>query len=184
MSFQFKRLSIPDVVLIDAVLHQDGRGCFWEGYKRSEFAAFGINSFFVQENRSVSSQSVLRGLHYQKNPKAQGKLVQVLEGTIFDVAVDIRFESPTYRQWVGVTLSAEERRQIFVPVGFAHGFCVISETAQVTYKVTEEYSPQDDAGILWNDPDLSIPWPIHDPILSKKDAALPRLNNIKRSDLF
>jgi dTDP-4-dehydrorhamnose 3,5-epimerase len=184
MPFNITRLSIPDLILITPSVYEDQRGVFWESYKQSEFVALGLKEIFVQENFSKSKKNVLRGLHYQRSPKAQGKLVQVVEGEIFDVAVDLRKNSPTFGRWEGVTLSAQKQQQFFVPVGFAHGFCVLSPTAEVTYKVTEEYSPADDAGIIWNDPDLAISWPINDPILSKKDAALPRLKEVDRSGLF
>jgi dTDP-4-dehydrorhamnose 3,5-epimerase len=184
MSFQFTRLSIPDVVLIQPSVYQDERGFFLESYKHSAFSANGISDFFVQENRSLSARGVLRGLHYQRSPKAQGKLVQAIQGTIFDVVVDLRHASPAYGQWVGVTLDAGKKEALFVPVGFAHGFCVISETAEVHYKVTGEYSPHDEAGILWNDPDLGIAWPLTDPVLSKRDTAWPRLKEVDASGLF
>lgn len=175
MSFKFERLEIPDVILIEPTAHEDERGFFAEIYKFSEFAAFGIKERFVQDNHSKSARSVLRGLHYQKNPRAQGKLVRMIQGKIFDVALDIRKGSPTYGRWIGVMLSAENERMLYMPVGFAHGFCVISETAELLYKVTEEYSPKHDAGIIWNDPDIAISWPIQHPIISKKDAAHPCL---------
>ena len=146
-----------------------------ESYKYSEFFAFGIKERFVQDNHSRSKKGVLRGLHYQRHPKAQGKLVRVVVGEIFDVAVDLRLNSPTYGKWVGERLSAENKRMLYIPPGFAHGFCVLSEEAEVLYKTTEEYSPDHDAGIIWNDPEIGIDWPIERPILSPKDAALPML---------
>jgi dTDP-4-dehydrorhamnose 3,5-epimerase len=177
MSFKFHRLEIPDVVLVEAVSFADDRGFFAETYKMSPFAAHGISLPFVQDNLSHSVQGVLRGLHYQKHPKAQGKLIMVLRGRIFDVAVDIRVGSPTYRRWVGVVLSADDSRLLYVPVGFAHGFCVLSEQADVLYKVTEEYAPELDRGIVWNDPAIGIQWPVAEPILSPKDAQLPLLSD-------
>jgi dTDP-4-dehydrorhamnose 3,5-epimerase len=173
--FQFHRLEIPEVVLIEAQQYRDDRGFFAETYKLSEFAAHGIPHAFVQDNLSHSARGVLRGLHYQKQPKAQGKLVTVLKGRVFDVAVDIRHGSPTYRQWVGMELSGENCRMLYIPTGFAHGFCVLSETADVVYKVTEEYARDLDRGIVWNDPEIGIQWPVSKPILSPKDAALPLL---------
>jgi dTDP-4-dehydrorhamnose 3,5-epimerase len=146
-----------------------------ETYQCSAFAAAGIQEAFVQDNFSHSGRGVLRGLHYQTPPKAQGKLVSVLSGEIFDVAVDIRRGSPTYGRWVGVRLAAANRHLIYVPVGFAHGFCVLSAEADVVYKVTEEYAPELDRGVRWNDPELGIRWPIEEPILSPKDAQLPWL---------
>lgn len=184
MPFKFERLLIQDVVLIEPVVYEDERGFFLESYQFSEFAAFGITERFTQENRSRSVHAVLRGLHYQKTPKAQGKLIQVIQGKIFDVAVDIRKGSPAYSRWVGITLSAEDKRMLYIPVGFAHGFCVISEMAEVAYKVTEEYSPKHDAGIIWNDPDIAISWPIRHPVLSKKDAAHPRLKETDTGFVF
>ncbi len=175
MSFRFQSLEIPEVVLIEAQCIEDDRGFFMETYRMSEFSANGISQAFVQDNYSHSVQRVLRGLHYQKHPKAQGKLVMVLKGQIFDVAVDIRKGSPTYRKWVGMVLAGDDFRMLYIPPGFAHGFCVLSEEADVVYKVTEEYAPECDRGIIWNDPDIGIQWPITEPILSPKDARLPFL---------
>lgn len=175
MPFRFERLEIPDVVLIEARAFGDDRGFFMEGYKQSEFDANGVPWRFVQDNYSRSTRGVLRGLHFQKEPSAQGKLVCVTRGAVFDVAVDIRRGSPTYGKWVGVELSDENHRLVYVPVGFAHGFCTLSDIADVMYKVTAEYAPQADRGILWSDPALGIHWPIREPILSPKDAVLPVL---------
>jgi dTDP-4-dehydrorhamnose 3,5-epimerase len=147
----------------------------------SSFSANGISDAFVQDNLSHSRQGVLRGLHYQNHPKAQGKLVTVLKGEIFDVAVDIRKSSPTYGRWVGMTLSADCCRMLYISVGFAHGFCVLSEEATVSYKVTEEFAPDLDRGIAWNDPYIGIRWPIANPILSAKDAQLPLLREADNS---
>jgi dTDP-4-dehydrorhamnose 3,5-epimerase len=176
MSFKFQRSEMPEVVLVEASSFGDERGFFMEMYKMSQFSAHGIPHIFVQDNLSHSVHGVLRGLHYQNHPKAQGKLVMVLRGQIFDVAVDIRRGSPTYGRWVGVTLAAGDLCMLYVPVGFAHGFCVLSEKADVLYKVTEEYAPELDRGIVWNDPDIGIRWPIAQPILSPKDAQLPLLS--------
>lgn len=175
MPFDFKRLEIPEIVLVEARRFADDRGVFAETYKRSAFSAHGIRETFVQDNLSHSRRGVLRGLHYQKHPKAQAKLVTVLRGEVFDVAVDLRRGSPTYGRWVGLTLSAEPFRMLYVPTGFAHGFCVLSESADVVYKVTEEYAPDLDRGIIWNDPEIGIEWPVAEPILSAKDAQLPSL---------
>jgi dTDP-4-dehydrorhamnose 3,5-epimerase len=147
-----------------------------ETFKRSEFAAAGIVGDFVQENHSRSVRGTLRGLHLQRAPRAQAKLVRVIEGEIFDVAVDVRPESPTFRQWVSVTLSAENRRSVFVPAGYAHGFCVLSPEAQVVYKTTEEYTPELEWGVRWNDPLLAIAWPVASPILSPRDSRWPPLS--------
>ncbi len=176
MPFTFTRLEIPEVVLIRAEAFADARGFFLEAYRRSAFVANGIPVTFVQDNFSRSvRRGVLRGLHYQLNPRAQGKLVMVLRGEIYDVAVDIRRGSPTYGRWAAVRLSEADHTMLYVPPGFAHGFCVLSEGADVLYKCTEEYDPALDRGIRWDDPDLGIPWPVPDPVLSEKDRALPRL---------
>jgi dTDP-4-dehydrorhamnose 3,5-epimerase len=184
MPFQFERLSIPDVIVITPAVHRDERGFFMESYKWSEFAAAGIPERFVQDNRSKSGHAVLRGLHYQKIPKAQGKLMQVTQGEIFDVAVDIRKGSPAYGKWVGMKLTANNAQMLYVPAGFAHGFCVLSETAEVTYKVTDEYSPEHEAGIVWNDPDIAVAWPVTQPILSRRDADYPRLKGLDTGFVF
>lgn len=175
MPFRFERLQIPDVVLIEPKVFPDERGFFMETYKYSDFAAFGIKERFVQDNHSRSTKGVLRGLHYQNPPKAQGKLIRAVVGTIFDVAVDIRQGSPTYGKWVGVELSAENRRMLYIPPGFAHGFCVLTDVAEVLYKTTEEYAPEYEAGIIWNDPEIGIRWPVDKPIVSAKDAGWPPL---------
>jgi dTDP-4-dehydrorhamnose 3,5-epimerase len=175
MAFTFRRLDIPDVVLIEAQVFKDQRGCFMEGYKQSEFSMHGIPDTFVQDNYSHSLRGVLRGLHYQKHPVVQAKLVTVLRGEIFDVAVDIRRGSPTYARWVGQVLSGENCCLLYIPLGFAHGFCVLSEDANVLYKVTAEYAPELDRGVIWNDPALDIRWPIDRPLVSPKDAELPPL---------
>ncbi|MFH1962793.1 MAG: dTDP-4-dehydrorhamnose 3,5-epimerase [bacterium] len=175
MSFDFKQLSLHEVILIEPRVVADKRGFFMETYKYSDFVKMGIKEKFVQDNHSMSMKSVLRGLHYQENPKAQGKLVRCLKGRILDVAVDIRRESANYAQWVSVELSEENHYELYIPVGFAHGFLVLSETAEIAYKCTEEYSHEHDRGIIWNDPEININWPIKDPIISEKDANLPGL---------
>jgi len=183
MPFEFHRLDLPEVILVQATRFGDARGFFMETYKASAFAAGGIPGPFVQDNLSRSTRGVLRGLHYQKHPHAQGKLVSVIRGTILDVAVDIRQGSPTYGQWRSCELSGGTGTMLYVPVGFAHGFCVLSDEADVLYKVTAEFDPELDRGILWNDPDIGVEWPVADPILSPKDAGLPPLrladNNFK-----
>jgi dTDP-4-dehydrorhamnose 3,5-epimerase len=175
MPFGFHPLQIPDVILIEARAFGDDRGFFIETYKQSEFAANGIADQFVQDNYSFSLQGVLRGLHYQRNPQAQSKLVRVVQGKVFDVAVDIRAGSPTYGEWVAETLSAENGHMLYVPPGFAHGFCVLSPEAGLAYKVTAEYAPALERGIRWNDPQIGIQWPVREPVLSERDAALPLL---------
>ena len=165
---------LHEVLIIEPRTFHDPRGYFLETWNRPRYEAFGLPSHLVQDNVSFSRQGVLRGLHFQ-NPHAQGKLVFAASGEIFDVAVDVRRGSPTYRQWVGVVLSSENNRQLYIPEGFAHGFCVLSETALVTYKCTEVYKPEGDASILWDDPDIGIDWPIKNPILSDKDRLAPTL---------
>mgnify|MGYP000459835698 FL=1 len=184
MPFKFQRLEIPDVILIEPEVFSDERGFFMETYKHSEFSAFGIKEHFLQDNHSRSAKGVLRGLHYQNPPKAQGKLVRVILGEVFDVAVDIRKGSPTYGRWVGVVLSSENKRMLYIPPGFAHGFCVLSDVAEVLYKVTEEYAPECEAGIIWNDPEIGIQWPIKDPILSSKDARWPSLKEANNQFVY
>lgn len=177
MPFTFRHLEIPEVILIEAKKFPDQRGFFMESYKASDFSAAGIPGPFVQDNFSFSVRGTLRGLHYQKAPHSQGKLVIAYDGEIFDVAVDIRKNSPTYGKWTGVVLSVKKGRLLYIPEGFAHGFCVLSETACVGYKVTKEFDLASDRGIIWNDPDIAIPWPVTTPLLSAKDAALPLLRN-------
>jgi len=177
MPFTFKRLEIPAVVLITPKVFEDERGFFMEAYKMPDFAAAGIKVNFVQENHSRSTKWVLRGLHYQNPPFAQGKLVRAVRGEVFDVAVDIRKGSPTWGKWVGVILSEENKNILYVPADFAHGFCVLSKIAEVVYKTTNVYSAESEAGIIWNDEDLNIDWPVKKPILSEKDGKLPSLKN-------
>jgi dTDP-4-dehydrorhamnose 3,5-epimerase len=175
MAFTFERLALPEVILVQPKCFPDARGFFMETYKYSDFAAFGITDRFVQDNHTRSKKGALRGLHYQNPPKAQTKLVRVAHGEIFDVAVDIRKNSPTYGRWVGVLLSSENQRILYIPTGFAHGFCTLTDEADVLYKTTDEYSAQHEAGIIWNDPKIGIDWPIPQPIVSAKDAQLPSL---------
>lgn len=175
MPFEFHPLAIPEVILVEPQRFGDARGFFMETYQHETFAANGIAPRFVQDNHSRSSQGVLRGLHFQKNPHAQGKLLKVVIGEIFDVAVDIRRGSPTFGQWVGEMLSAENGRMLYVPPGFAHGFCVLSETADLIYKTTDYYYPESEKGIIWNDPQIGIEWPVNKPLLSARDEKLPPL---------
>ena len=177
MPFRFTPTDISGVIVIDPPVFPDDRGFFMESYKRSEFAAGGINETFVQCNQSKSARGILRGLHYQKKPKAQAKLVRALSGEIYDVAVDLRKGSSTYGKWTTVILSAENKKMLFVPVGFAHGFCVTSADAEMLYMTTEEYAPDLEAGVLWDDPDLAIEWPVANPVLSARDRAWPRLRD-------
>ena len=182
MSFTFCPQSIPGVVLVEPQVHADSRGHFLETYKETAFARLGVR--FVQENQSLSCHGVLRGLHYQKNPKAQGKLVRVVCGEILDVAVDIRRGSPTFAQHVAVVLSDPNHRMLYIPPGFAHGFHVKSESATVVYVTTEEYAAELDAGILWSDPALNIPWLSRTPIVSEKDACLPLLGEADNNFVY
>jgi len=169
--------ALPGVLIIEPKVFPDARGFFVETYNKDRYVSCGLNLEFVQDNLSYSSKGVLRGLHYQK-PFAQGKLVQVLQGEVWDVAVDIRYGSPKFGEWTAVTLSSENKKQFYVPPGFAHGFCVLSETALFTYKCTDFYHPECDGGFRWDDPDLGINWPITAPILSEKDGKLPFLRDI------
>ena len=184
MTFSFLNLKIPDVKLIIAKHYVDERGYFLESYKESEFFRNGINVKFLQDNFSHSVKGALRGLHYQKNPKAQAKLVTALKGEIFDVAVDIRKNSPTFGQWVGEILSEKNHKLLYIPEGFAHGFSVLSEEADVLYKVNQEYSPEDERGIVWNDPEINITWSINKPILQEKDSLLPTLKNAENNFVY
>lgn len=166
-------LAIPDVLLVEPKVFGDERGFFYESYNHKAFKeATGLDVQFVQDNHSRSAKDVLRGLHYQLPPKAQGKLVRAVHGEVFDVAVDIRKGSPTFGKWVGKVLSADNKRQMWIPPGFAHGFLTLSETAEFLYKTTDYYSPLHERCLFWNDPVLAIEWPLtNDPALSSKDAA-------------
>ncbi|WP_257455746.1 dTDP-4-dehydrorhamnose 3,5-epimerase [Archangium lipolyticum] len=167
---------LPGVLLLEPRAFEDARGVFMEVFHAGRYAEVGIRAAFVQDNLSRSVKGTLRGLHFQE-PHGQGKLVQVLSGTVYDVVVDIRRGSPAFGRWLGLELSAENRRQLWIPPGFAHGFCVLSERADFFYKCTDVYVPTADRGLLWNDPDLAIPWPVTSPLLSPKDAAAPRLKD-------
>lgn len=181
---KFTPLAIPDVFLIEPKVFGDARGFFYESFNQAAFnAATGTAFEFVQDNHSRSSKGVLRGLHYQLPPHAQGKLVRVVRGAVWDVAVDIRKHSPTFGQWVGETLTEENHKQFWIPPGFAHGFVVLSESADFLYKTTNYYAPQSDRGIAWNDPDLAIQWPDlgMDFVLSDKDQRQPAFRD---ADVF
>jgi len=177
MTFTLTKLQISDVLLVEPKSFSDERGYFFENFKESEFHSIGITTRFVQDNISHSSYGVLRGLHYQLVPKSQAKLVTCITGEIFDVAVDIRKNSSTYGKWVSQVLSEENHRSLYIPEGFAHGFCVKSDAADILYKVSTEYSPENERGIIWNDSTLNISWPVENPSLSTKDAQLPTLEN-------
>jgi dTDP-4-dehydrorhamnose 3,5-epimerase len=170
-------MGLPEVLVVTPDVYRDSRGYFLETYHAGKYREAGIAAPFVQDNLSRSVRGTLRGLHAQRR-RSQGKLVRVVEGEIFDVAVDIRRGSPAFRRWVAVHLSSENFRQCYVPPGFAHGFCVLSDVAVVEYKCTELYDPADELGVIWNDPDLSIQWPIDEPTLSIKDSSAPRLRDV------
>lgn len=177
MPFHFIKSDIADCIIVEPRSFGDSRGFFMESYKKSEFAANGINVDFRQDNHSFSTKNVLRGLHYQKSPAAQAKLVRVIKGAVWDVAVDIRKSSPTYRKWISVELSEQNNRMFFIPEGFAHGFLALTDEVHLMYKCSNEYAPECDAGIIWNDPELGIKWPVETPLLSDKDARLPLLKD-------
>jgi dTDP-4-dehydrorhamnose 3,5-epimerase len=181
---KFTNTKLSDVVLIQPKVFEDGRGFFLESYQKERFSAAGIGANFVQDNHSASTKGVLRGLHYQIR-QSQGKLVRVIVGKVFDVAVDLRRHSPTFGQWVGEILSAEKKNQLWIPPGFAHGFYVTSEKAEILYKATDYYAPQWERSLLWNDPALGIAWPLvngESPILSEKDGKGARLSEAEVYD--
>ena len=168
---------LEGLLLIEPRLFQDQRGWFYESYTRKKYAESGINVEFVQDNHSKSSRGVLRGLHYQVN-RPQAKLVRVTQGEVFDVAVDIRPSSRTFGKWAGYHLSSKNWLQLYIPEGFAHGFCVLSEMVEFMYKCSDYYSSPDERGIVWNDPDIGINWPIDDPVLSQKDSDYPTFREL------
>jgi len=177
---EFRPTAIPDVILIAPKVIGDERGFFMETYERREFRRHGIAAEFVQHNHSRSHRGVLRGLHFQvEHP--QGKLVRAVSGEVFDVAVDLRSGSPTFGKWVGNSLSAENRHQVWIPPGFAHGFCVLTDWADVLYKVTDSYAPEFERALVWNDPEVGVAWPFEggaEPIISAKDAAGASLRDL------
>ena len=183
MPFTFTQTELPGVLKIESKVFPDARGYFMESFKQSNFKEAGIDYNFNQDNHSFSKSGVIRGLHFQKHPNDQGKLVSVLSGEIFDVAVDIRQDSKTYLKWIGVILSEENRTMLWIPAGFAHGFQALQDS-HVYYKATNEFSAMDEAGIRWNDPVIAIKWPIQDPIVSDKDSKLPFISDLhtKRGD--
>lgn len=181
MPFSFKSLSISDVILVEPDYFSDDRGYFLEIFHESIFQNHQINTKFIQDNISYSKKNILRGLHFQLKPKAQAKLISVIRGEIFDVAVDIRKNSSTYGQWVGQILSSSNHKSLYIPEGFAHGFCVLSDDAYVMYKTNEHYFPEFEKGIMWNDPSLGITWPINKPILSEKDLKLSFLSDVENN---
>ncbi|KAA3617663.1 MAG: dTDP-4-dehydrorhamnose 3,5-epimerase [Calditrichaeota bacterium] len=176
MPFIFEKTEIEEVLLVKPKIYNDQRGHFFESYKKSEFIENGIQEEFVQDNCSKSVKGVLRGLHYQVAPFVQGKFVRCINGAVFDVAVDIRRNSATFGKWVGYELSEENNNMLYIPPGFAHGFQALTDIAEVAYKVTAEYSYESERGIMWNDPEINIKWPIKDVLLSEKDTGFPGLN--------
>ena len=175
--------ALPDILIIKPDVYPDKRGYFMETYHSEKYSRQGIPAAFVQDNQAMSPRNVIRGLHYQIE-YPQGKLIRVLSGEIFDVAVDIRKGSPTFGRWHGEYLTNANLHQMYVPVGFAHGYCVLSDTAEIFYKCTNLYHPEHDRGILWNDPDIGIEWPVTTPVLSEKDANQPCLRNAPQFDYF
>lgn len=182
MPVTFQRTDLPGVVLCIPEVFRDARGFFLESYHAADYAAGGIRAVFVQDNRSSSARHVLRGLHFQLH-KPQAKLVSCIRGKILDVAVDIRRGSPTFGKWSSAVLSETNHHQLFIPGGFAHGFCVLSESAEIQYKCSEFYDPRDDRGIRWNDPDIGIAWPVDTPVLSAKDTVQPFLKELSEREL-
>ena len=177
MPFVFTELDVPGIVLVESRSFGDDRGKFFESFKASDFEAAGLPGVFRQDNQSSSVSGVLRGLHFQRDPHAQGKLVSVLQGAIWDVGVDLRSGSPTYGKWAGTELRASDEKALYIPAGFAHGFCVLgTDTAIVSYKCTNEYSHPHDGGVAWDDPTIAVDWPIAgEPLLSSKDRSQPAL---------
>ena len=186
MTFEFKKLEIPDVIVIKPKVFEDERGFFMETYKKEEFdEKAGIKGEFIQDNHSKSKYGVLRGLHFQREPYAQAKIVRSIRGEIYDAVVDLRKNSPTFGNYVGVNLSEDNRYQLYIPGGCAHGFLVLSDVAEVIYKVDNVYAPDHEGGLIWNDPDVNIPWPNDNPSLSQKDQKLPTLRElIEKDELF
>lgn len=172
-----KTTSLEGVLIIEPDIFRDNRGFFLETFNQNRYAEYRIARTFVQDNLSFSVQGTLRGLHFQ-NQHPQAKLVQAITGEVFDVAVDIRPDSNTFGRWEGIHLSDQNKRQLFIPEGFAHGFCVLSETTHFLYKCTDFYAPEDEGGIIWSDPDIAIDWPIQNPIVSDKDKQFPRLSEL------
>lgn len=177
MPFRFQKLNIGELTLIEPVTFHDDRGFFLETYKESEFHKAGINRKFVQDNHSYSKRNVIRGLHYQIKPKEQAKLVRVIKGSVWDVAVDIQKSSATFLNWIGINLTEENGEMLYIPPGFAHGFLAFTDDVHLLYKCTQEYDPELDTGIRWNDPDIGISWPLKSPIVSNKDEELPFLKD-------
>jgi len=176
---QITQTNLPGVLVIEPKVFKDARGFFLETFQAERYRAAGINPNFVQDNHSRSQKGVLRGLHFQKT-KPQGKLINVSQGVVYDVAADVNPESPTFGQYFAIELSDVNHTQLWIPAGYAHGFCVLSDSADFHYRCTEYYDPQDEAGVLWNDPQININWPIKSPLLSEKDKQLPLLKDFVR----
>jgi len=178
MAFEFTKTPIEGVIVVQPKVFPDARGCFFESYRKEEFIKGGIDLEFVQDNHSVSQKGVLRGLHFQRAPRAQGKLIRVGRGAVYDVAVDIRPQSPTYKQWFGIELNDKNCTMLYIAPGLAHGFATLEDDTVFLYKCTDIYSPEHDAGILWNDPDVGVDWPLEKPTLSEKDKVRPMLRDL------
>lgn len=184
MPFEFRKLEIPDIILILPRVFEDERGFFMEVYKKEDFKKIGINTEFIQENHSKSRFGVIRGLHFQRKPYEQAKLIRCVRGIIYDVIVDIRPNSSTFGKWISIILSEYNKYILYVPRGFAHGFAVLSDYAEVVYLVDNKYMPEYECGIIWNDKDLKINWPIDNPILSEKDKKWPTLRELLEKKLI
>jgi dTDP-4-dehydrorhamnose 3,5-epimerase len=182
VALEFVQSTLPGIILIKSIVFQDKRGFFMETFHQKKYRDSGIDRVFVQDNFSCSQKNTLRGLHYQLR-YPQGKLIYALHGEIFDVVVDIRQGSPTFGKWESFILSEENRYQLYIPEGYAHGFCVLSETADIVYKCTDFYAPNDDFGVLWSDPTIDIDWPVKEPLLSEKDTKYPMLNDMPEENL-
>lgn len=178
MPFSFKSLTIPEVILVEPKVFSDDRGYFLESFKSSDFLSHHVPICFVQDNLSLSKQNVIRGMHFQKKPKEQGKLVSVMKGRVLDVAVDLRKESPTFMKWVAVELDDKDHAMLYIPEGFAHGFLTLTDNVCLVYKCTNEYDPKFDAGFRWDDPDIGIEWPVNKPVVSEKDQQLPMIKDL------
>lgn len=185
MPFEFEKQKIDGVILVKPKVFGDNRGFFLESYKKSDFVANGIDFEFVQDNQSKSGAKVLRGLHYQAKPKVQAKLVRCIRGKIFDVVVDLRKDSETFGKWLKVELSDENNHMLFIPEGFAHGFVVLSDSAELVYKTDNEFDPSADRGLLWNDKEINVDWGIDfEPILSEKDKIQPKFSELNKEELL
>lgn len=179
MPFNFIKTDLDGCFIVEPRSFGDTRGFFMESYKKSDFTENGIITEFCQDNHSFSTKNVLRGLHYQKSPAAQAKLVRVIKGAVWDVAVDIRKDSPSFKKWIAIELSEQNKKMFYIPEGFAHGFLALTDEVHLMYKCSNEYAPQYDAGIIWNDPEIGIKWPVGEPLLSDKDSRLLLLKDIE-----